>query len=257
MRHTGIIQAAVIAIGLAALGLAVKSGMDNFTNKDRKVTVKGLSEMEVAANKVTWPIVSKEIGNDLPALYDKVNATNAAIRRFLIAGGLDKSEISVNAPVVIDLNADRYSQNQQPYRYNVTSVITVTSAKVELVRKILARQGGLLKDGIAIVSGDYDKQIRSAQRDKGEDGRRGNKERKSDSRAVRTRERQPPRAHRERIARTIHHRGPRRELALYKEGKSCLYHNILYRGLTALPYGSRTRKAPPHAELPLRPILAP
>ena len=147
MRHTGIIQAAVIAIGLAALGLAVKSGMDNFTNKDRKVTVKGLSEMEVAANKVTWPIVSKEIGNDLPALYDKVNATNAAIRRFLIAGGLDKSEISVNAPVVIDLNADRYSQNQQPYRYNVTSVITVTSAKVELVRKIL-------------VSGDYDKQIR-------------------------------------------------------------------------------------------------
>ena len=160
MRHTGIIQAAVIAIGLAALGLAVKSGMDNFTNKDRKVTVKGLSEMEVAANKVTWPIVSKEIGNDLPALYDKVNATNAAIRRFLIAGGLDKSEISVNAPVVIDLNADRYSQNQQPYRYNVTSVITVTSAKVELVRKILARQGELLKDGIAIVSGDYDKQIR-------------------------------------------------------------------------------------------------
>ena len=160
MRHTGIIQAAVIAIGLAALGLAVKSGMDNFTNKDRKVTVKGLSEMEVAANKVTWPIVSKEIGNDLPALYDKVNATNAAIRRFLIADGLDKSEISVNAPVVIDLNADRYSQNQQPYRYNVTSVITVTSAKVELVRKILARQGELLKDGIAIVSGDYDKQIR-------------------------------------------------------------------------------------------------
>ena len=160
MRHTGIIQAAVIAIGLAALGLAVKSGMDNFTNKDRKVTVKGLSEMEVAANKVTWPIVSKEIGNDLPALYDKVNATNAAIRRFLIAGGLDKSEISVNAPVVIDLNADRYSQNQQPYRYNVTSVITVTSAKVELVRKILARQGELLKDGIAVVSGDYDKQIR-------------------------------------------------------------------------------------------------
>ena len=156
MKHTGIIQAAVIAIGLAALGLAVKSGMDNFTNKDRKVTVKGLSEMEVAANKVTWPIVSKEIGNDLPALYDKVNATNAAIRRFLIAGGLDKSEISVNAPVVIDLNADRYSQNQQPYRYNVTSVITVTSAKVELVRKILARQGELLKDGIAIVSGDYD-----------------------------------------------------------------------------------------------------
>ena len=160
MRHTGIIQAAVIAIGLAALGLAVKSGMDNFTNKDRKVTVKGPSEMEVAANKVTWPIVSKEIGNDLPALYDKVNATNAAIRRFLIAGGLDKSEISVNAPVVIDLNADQYSDNRRSYRYNITSIITVTSRNVAQVRNLIARQGELLKDGIAIVSGDYENRIR-------------------------------------------------------------------------------------------------
>lgn len=160
MKHASIIQAAVIALGLAVLGLAIKGGIDNFAGKDRQVTVKGLAEMEVPANKVTWPIVSKEIGNDLPTLYTNVNATNAKIVKFLTDRGLEKKEISINAPVVIDLNADRYSQNQQPYRYNVTSVITVTSAKVELVRKILSQQGELLKDGIAIVSGDYDKQIR-------------------------------------------------------------------------------------------------
>ncbi|MGM9713654.1 MAG: SIMPL domain-containing protein [Prevotella sp.] len=160
MKYANIIQAAVIALGLAVSGLAIKGGIDNFAGKDRQVTVKGLAEMEVPANKVTWPIVSKEIGNDLPTLYTNINATNAKIVKFLTDRGLTKNEISINAPVVIDLNADRYSQNQQPYRYNVTSVITVTSAKVEPVRKILSQQGELLKDGVAIVSGDYDKQIR-------------------------------------------------------------------------------------------------
>ena len=53
-----IIEAVIIALGLVVLGSNIQSGINNFVNKDRKVTVKGLSEMEVPANKVTWPIVS-------------------------------------------------------------------------------------------------------------------------------------------------------------------------------------------------------
>ena len=52
-----IIEAVIIALGLVVLGSNIQSGINNFVNKDRKVTVKGLSEMEVPANKVTWPIV--------------------------------------------------------------------------------------------------------------------------------------------------------------------------------------------------------
>ena len=37
-------QAAVIAAGIAFLGMCIKSGIDDFVNKDRVVTVKGLSE---------------------------------------------------------------------------------------------------------------------------------------------------------------------------------------------------------------------
>ena len=160
MKTNRIVEASILAFAIIVLGFNLKAGIDHFVDKDRRVTVKGLAEMEVPANKVTWPIVSKEIGNDLPSLYSKINSTNAATKRFLIAGGLTESEISVNAPVVIDMNAERYGNNQSGYRYNITSVITVTSSKVDLVRKILARQGELLKDGIAIVSGDYENPIR-------------------------------------------------------------------------------------------------
>lgn len=119
-----------------------------------------MAEREVEADKVTWPILSKEIGNDLPELYKSINATVGTIKQFLLDNGIKPTEISVNAPVVIDLNADRYSDNRQPYRYNVTSIITVTSNNVKLVRSIIARQGELLKKGVAIVDGGYENPVK-------------------------------------------------------------------------------------------------
>ena len=155
-----IISATIIAIGIIVLGLCLKGGIDNFANKDRKVSVKGLSEREVPADKVTWPILSKELGNVLPQLYSEIGVTQSKIKKFLISNGIKESEININAPVVIDLNADQYSNNQKGYRYNITSIITVTSNNVKLVRSIIARQGELLKEGIAIVDGGYENPIK-------------------------------------------------------------------------------------------------
>lgn len=148
-------ESAIIAAGIVILGLCIKSDFDNFTNKDRKVTVKGLAEKEVAADKVTWPILTKELGDNLPELYTRINATTAKVKSFLTQNGIKESEISVNAPVVIDLNADQYSMAKRNYRYNITSTVTVTSRNVKLVRSIIARQGELLKQGVAVVDGGY------------------------------------------------------------------------------------------------------
>ena len=148
-------EAALIAIGIIALGLCIKSGLDGISNKDRKVTVKGLSEREVEADKVTWPILTKEIGDDLTALYTRINSTTGKVKAFLKQNGVKDSEISVNAPVVVDMNAERYGVQNSKYRYNITSTITVTSRNVKLVRSIIARQGELLKQGVAVVDGGY------------------------------------------------------------------------------------------------------
>lgn len=158
--NTGIKQALILAIGIIVLGFFVDSGLKSLAGKDRKVVVKGLAEKEVEADKVTWPILSKELGDDLPELYQKINATTNKIRKFLIANGVKDNEIIVNAPVVIDLNAERYGGNQQPYRYNITSIITVTSKNVNLVRSIISRQGDLLKQGVAIVDGGYENPVK-------------------------------------------------------------------------------------------------
>ena len=155
-----IAEAALLALSIVVLGLCIRWGIDDFANKDRKVTVKGLAEKEVDADKVTWPILSKELGNSLPDLYDRIERTQDKIKRFLTDNGIKENEIDVNAPVVIDLNAERYSDNRSQYRYNVTSIITVTSRNVKLVRSIIARQGELLREGVAIVDGGYENPVK-------------------------------------------------------------------------------------------------
>ena len=64
MKASHIIEAAVIAAAIVVFGLLLKAGIDNFTNKDRRVTVKGLSEIEVPADQVTWAITTVETGDD-------------------------------------------------------------------------------------------------------------------------------------------------------------------------------------------------
>lgn len=95
--NSGIKQAVILTIGIIMLGFCIKSGLESVISKDRKVVVKGLAEKEVEADKVTWPIVSKEIGNDLPELYQKINATTRTIRNFLVENGVKTNEINVNA----------------------------------------------------------------------------------------------------------------------------------------------------------------
>lgn len=156
MKNKIVSASALVALSICVLGWFIKSGMDDYAYKDRKVTVKGLSEMIVEADKVTWPIVSKEVGNDLPSLYGKLDATQSKIKDFLKKNGITDEEIAVNAPTVIDMNAREYGDRNYPYRYIITSVITITSDKVSDVRNILARQGDLLKEGVAIVDGGYE-----------------------------------------------------------------------------------------------------
>ena len=133
------IGSGLIAIAIIILGFALKSGIDNFVNSNRVVSVRGLCEREVKANKVTWPIVTKEVGNDLGTIYNKIQSTNTAIVNFLKENDISEAEISINPPEVTDLATDRYNYNNStiPYRYQVTNVLVVTSNKVDQFQKLM------------------------------------------------------------------------------------------------------------------------
>ena len=74
---------------------------------------------------------------------------------FLKENGIADSEISVNPAEVVDMDAERYSNNNNQYRYISTSVITVTSTNVKLVRKLISEQTALLQKGVVVTGSDY------------------------------------------------------------------------------------------------------
>ena len=148
-------EALILAIGMVVVGNCLKSASENFTDKERVVSVKGLAEMEVPADKVVWPLVYKDIGDDPALLYENMAKKNTAIVAFLKNNGIEETEISIAPPEVIDMQAERYGNTNIKYRYNATSVITVTSRNVDKVRQLMTEQAELLKQGIAITGGDY------------------------------------------------------------------------------------------------------
>lgn len=158
MSNRVIIAAGVLAVGLLALGLCIRGGLKSFNDSQRIVEVRGLSEREVPADQVTWPISFKLTGNELPAIYAQVTSTDNIIVEFLRSNGIAEKDISVSAPQVNDLSADRYNSQPIPFNYSVTSVVTVSSSQVDKVRALINRQGELLQKGIPI-STDYSNPI--------------------------------------------------------------------------------------------------
>lgn len=143
-----IVGALLIAAGIFFLGLFIKSGIDNMAFRDRQVTVKGLAEREVQANRVTWPIQYSVAGDNLLQLYDQVTTYNTKILQWLTSNGIEESEISITPPDTYNATTNQYSSGNFRYNYSLTETVSVSTSKVEEVRRLLKRQSDLLKEGI-------------------------------------------------------------------------------------------------------------
>ena len=130
-------EALVLAIAILGLGAFLYCAMMHTKDRDRVVTVKGLSEREVKADFVIWPIVYKEVGNDLSAIHDAVQAKNTTLAKFLQDNGVEASEISWSAPEIEDVQGERYGDNKRQFRYIATVVTTVASKNVDRIREIM------------------------------------------------------------------------------------------------------------------------
>lgn len=148
-------EAAILGISLVILGIFLAIGLNNIAADQRIVSVRGLAEREVKADFAIWPVIYKTTGNNLQAIYADVQTANKGIMAFLKKHGISEEEISESELQITDKQADRYTSDRPGDRYTVTSVITVATTKVELVRQLLTQVGELLKEGIAISAGDY------------------------------------------------------------------------------------------------------
>ena len=151
--HCGsIVTAAAIMTGLIVLGLIIAQGMGKIADRDRYVTVKGLAEREVLANKVVWAIPYYCVNNDIQKLYKELDSSTGKITTFLTTNGITESEIIPSTPTVTDRLAQSYTPENLTYRYQAHSTITVSTAQVEKVLELMKQLMSLMKQGVSIGS---------------------------------------------------------------------------------------------------------
>ena len=143
-----------IVAGLALLGFFVSKGLTSIANQEQYVTVKGLAERDLLANKVVWPLPYKCVSNDMQTLYDNIEKNRNIVLSFLKEGGITDDEIVISAPAVTDRLAQSYIPDNIKFRYQAEAVITVISPQVEKVIELMGKQIELMKDGV-IISDEY------------------------------------------------------------------------------------------------------
>ena len=141
---------ALIALGLLFGGFYIYLGISKFANKDRAVTVKGLSTREVEADYAVWPLSYAWSGNDLPALYDQLERVTARVKKHLLALGFDEADFRQGSISVNDNWSDYYGNHRPEYKYTLSTSLIVSTDKVQRVVDSQGKEAELLKEGIIV-----------------------------------------------------------------------------------------------------------
>lgn len=140
-----------IALGLCLGGLFIYCGISKFANKDRAVSVKGLSTREVEADYAVWPLSYAWSGNDLPALYAQIEQVTTRVKKHLLSLGFEEADIRQGS-VSVSNNWDSYYGNRPEYKYTLSTSLIVSTDKVQLVVASQGKESTLLKEGIIVTT---------------------------------------------------------------------------------------------------------
>jgi hypothetical protein len=133
-----------ILVGLYLLG----QNIYNTRMANRYVTVKGLAEKEVKADKGSWNLQSQFAGTSSERLRDKADQQLKIIREFLREKGFSDDEVSV---VEYNIRQNYYNNNSLPYIASIQ--VSVFTEKVDLLEQIASNVNELIEKGIEL-SGD-------------------------------------------------------------------------------------------------------
>lgn len=154
IMKNNVLAGALIALGLCLAGMFVYLGINKFANKDRTVTVKGLSTREVEADYVVWPLSYGWKGQDLPSLYARLAEVTERVRQHLKELGFEDSDLR-QGPISVNDNWAYYSDHRPEYHYTLRTSLIVSTDKVQLVVKSQGKESELLKEGIIVEGGEW------------------------------------------------------------------------------------------------------
>lgn len=140
-------------IGMALCAWLLGHAARSYKRLDEYVTVKGLSEREVPANLVIWPVTFTLSEESLGTLQEKMAKSRAIIHAFLKESGFDAAEISNSPPNMREVRPSAKAKEDeppQPMRYEATVTVLLRTGKVAVAKATLENCDKLVQQGILL-----------------------------------------------------------------------------------------------------------
>jgi len=149
-RVSLLFSALLLSIGMAAAGFFIGDGISNRSSGRRIISVKGLSEREVAASVATWTIGYNATGNDLDQINKKLGNSTKAVIAFLKERGFDEKEVAVQPPSIIDTSMEQREKDvpPPPQRFSANQSVLLRTTKVDAIKPALASAANLMISGV-------------------------------------------------------------------------------------------------------------
>jgi hypothetical protein len=141
---------AILALGLTVSSMMLANGLVRMQRADREVTVRGVAQREVTANRASWRVNYSDSAYDLSAALAAVDGQTAMIRDYLNTHGFSGTLTepgSANVSV-----SDEMIENKPTGRkiYSVSRAIAFTTDNVAGVEKVQAEKDALAQQGLVV-----------------------------------------------------------------------------------------------------------
>jgi len=155
MESKNVILGLLVGFGLALAGFFVGRGFVKSKTVDRYVTVKGISERDVIANKGFWAIRFVVTDNDLKKAQTNINKDRNTILNFLKRNNISEEFTELQNLSVQDKVANAYNNNFNQNRYVISQTIMVRSENPSLLEGVSQKVGDLVDQGIVLEGDNY------------------------------------------------------------------------------------------------------
>lgn len=142
-----------LLIGLLLCGWVLGAQIKAMKQADRYVTVKGLVERTVKADRGSWSVSFKEAGDDLPSVYQKSATDKNTVIAFFHQQGFSDSELTVGQVSASDRETAEYSNGQHLPRFTVTQSVNLITHDVDKLARAGQQTDKLVQQGIVIAGG--------------------------------------------------------------------------------------------------------
>lgn len=138
--------------GMGVFGILLQRTARYYRQQDEYVTVKGLSEREMPADLVIWPVTFVVSDETLAKMQEKMKGSRHAVRQFLVKSGFTEEELSNTPPATREVReSGKADAPPPPLRYEAHAGVLVRTKDVPKAKAALEQCDQLVEQQVLLT----------------------------------------------------------------------------------------------------------